>query len=99
MIMAKSWRICLNYLLIAEMHSNFRNCCCSLPQAVLIEIEMTVMMTCGNLGAIHHIQRTTAMLLHALHEVTAVLAAAHVYIFHYLVIVAFIFNKLCYLVA
>ena len=54
-------------------------------------------MTCRNLSAVHHVQGTAAVLLYALHEVTAVLAAAHVHIFNNLVIMTFFLNQLCYL--
>lgn len=81
--------VLINYLLVAEMYSDFRNGSSSLPQAILIEIEVTVVMTCGDFGTVHHIQSTAAVLLYALHEVTAVLAAAHVHIFNNLVIMTF----------
>ena len=54
-------------------------------------------MTCSNLRTIHHIQCATATLLHALHKVAAVLAAAHVDIFQHFIIMAFFFDKLCHL--
>ena len=91
--------VLINYLLVAEMYSDFRNGSSSLPQAILIEIEVTVVMTCGDFGTVHHIQSTAAVLLYALHEVTAVLAAAHVHIFNNLVIMTFFLNQLCYLMA
>ena len=81
--------VLINSLLVAEMYSYFRNGSSSLPQAILIEIEVTVVMTCRNLSAVHHVQGTAAVLLYALHEVTAVLAAAHVHIFNNLVIMTF----------